>query len=85
MDERIQQMIKQSKELKAKMNKPFTHEDLIKCKGFEDLSEETAIEVLDQMKEYVEIVLIQMNRLGLLDADKVKKDSERCYFDCAVL
>jgi len=48
------------------MGEKLTVEGLKRMKGFESLSDETAAKILEQLEEYVSIVLMQMNRLKLL-------------------
>lgn len=51
--------------LKAKYSRKMTVARIKAMKGFEDISDELARQIIKQLEEYAGIVLTQMNRLSL--------------------
>lgn len=62
----IREELEKLKQLKKRIGEKMTVATLKTIKEYETLSDETAAEVLQQMEEYVTIVLMQMSRLKLL-------------------
>ena len=62
----ISNEIEKLKQLKKRIGQKMTVARLKAMKGFEALSDEAATELLQQMEEYVTIVLMQMSRLKIL-------------------
>lgn len=59
--EYIKNEVEKLKQLKAKASQNMTAARLKTLKGFEQLSDEIAEEVLEQLREYAQIVLLYLN------------------------
>lgn len=59
----IKKEMKRLKELKARGKQKMTPDRLKTYDGFQNISDELALELIGQMEEYVEIVLKQVIRL----------------------
>lgn len=72
--EHIKRELQKLKELKKRLGVKFTAAGLMQMKGFENLKQEVAQKLVDELKEYVQIVLKQLNRLNVLDATNKTKE-----------
>lgn len=66
LQKHIKEKIKKLRALKTKYGQKMTIVKLKAMKGFENISDERAKEILIQLEEYVSIVLRQKNRLQLI-------------------
>ena len=69
----IKSEVAKLKKLKAKYGCKMTVSKLKAMEGFENLTDEVAQEVIEQLEEYATIVLKQLSRLKML---KAKDDDE---------
>ena len=74
--EHIRKELQKLKELKERIRVKLSARELMKMKGFMKLglTEKAAQKLLDEMREYVQVVLKQLNRLNALDVtNKIKE------------
>lgn len=62
-NEYIKSEIQKLKQLRKRVQKRVTVETLKGIRGFENMSDKCARELLDHLKEFANIVLIQINRI----------------------
>ncbi len=68
---KIKEELAKLKAFKAKCKQKLTVARLKTMKGFENLSDEMAERVIQQLQEYAQIVLRQMNRLNQLKKERI--------------
>ncbi len=74
--EHIKRELQKLKELKKRLRVKLSAHRLMQMKGFKELglNEVSAQKLIDELKEYVQIVLKQMNRLNTLDVTNETKE-----------
>jgi len=65
--EHIKKELQKLKELKKKLRVKLSAHGLMQMDGFKGLNERVAQQLIDELKEYVQVVLKQMNRMNTLD------------------
>lgn len=65
--EHIKRELQKLKELKKRVSNRLTVNRLKQMKGFEGLDESLACNLISQLREYAQIVVKQMNRLGSIN------------------
>lgn len=72
--EHIKRELQKLKELKKRLCVKLSAHSLMQMDGFKGLNEKVAQQLIDELKEYVQIVLKQMNRLNTLDVTNETKE-----------